>query len=113
MPLPARGTDFMKRLALLFVAVLFAPLFVFSEPQPRAEKFPAELVKFVPAGKEPVFQAAEKGKWDEKIRERGWIMREDGIWKLWYTGYDGTADGIRMLGYATSPDGIKWTRHPK
>jgi predicted GH43/DUF377 family glycosyl hydrolase len=38
-------------------------------------------------------------------------MREDGIWKMWYTGYDGTKEGLRMLGYATSPDGIKWTRH--
>jgi sucrose-6-phosphate hydrolase SacC (GH32 family) len=40
-------------------------------------------------------------------------MREDGVYKLWYTGYDGTADGLRMLGYATSPDGITWTRHPR
>jgi hypothetical protein len=76
------------------------------------DKFPPELVKFVPHGKEPVF-AAQAGKWDAMIRERGWIMREDGVWKLWYTGYDGTKDGLRMLGLATSPDGIKWTRHPR
>ncbi len=76
------------------------------------DKFPPELVKFVPHAKEPVFAAAP-GKWDAMIRERGWIMREDGVWKLWYTGYDGTRDGIRMLGLATSPDGIKWTRHPR
>src|SRR5204862_224306 len=74
--------------------------------------FPPELVKFVPAGKEPVF-AAQPGKWDAKIRERGWILREDGRYKLWYTGYDGTENGLRMLGYATSPDGIKWTRSPR
>lgn len=103
----------MKRLSMLCLAVLFAPLVVFSEPEPRAEKFPPELVKFVPSGKEPVFQADEKGKWDAKIRERGWILHEEGVWKLWYTGYDGTADGIRLLGQATSPDGVKWTRHPK
>ena len=76
------------------------------------EKFPPELVRFVPHGKQPVF-AAEKGKWDAMIRERGWIMREDGIWKMWYTGYDGTREGTRLLGYATSPDGIRWTRHPR
>src|SRR5262245_20080113 len=77
------------------------------------DKFPPELVKFVPYQKEPVFKAGGKGAWDAKIRERGWIMREDGMYKLWYTGYDGTKDGLRMLGHATSPGGIRWTRHPR
>jgi sucrose-6-phosphate hydrolase SacC (GH32 family) len=40
-------------------------------------------------------------------------MREGGVYKLWYTGYDGTEEGRRMLGYATSTDGIHWKRHPK
>jgi predicted GH43/DUF377 family glycosyl hydrolase len=74
-------------------------------------KFPRELVEFVPYKVNPVFSPA-KGQWDERIRERGWIMREDGVYKLWYTGYQGK-DGIRRLGYATSSDGIQWTRHPK
>jgi len=76
-------------------------------------KFPRELVNFAPHGSKPVFTAADKGAWDAKIRERGWIMKEDGVYKLWYTGYDGSKEGRRMLGYATSPDGITWTRHPK
>jgi len=75
-------------------------------------KFPPELVNFTSIQGNPVFQG-EKGKWDTRIRERGWIMREDGVYKLWYTGYDGSADGLRMLGYATSEDGIRWTRHPR
>lgn len=75
------------------------------------DKFPQELIKFKPRDDKPVFTAA-KGQWDAAIRERGWIMREDGVYKLWYTGYDGSKEGIRMLGYATSPDGINWTRHP-
>jgi hypothetical protein len=75
-------------------------------------KFPAELVHFVTYKGNPVFKAAPD-KWDARIRERGWIMREDSIYKLWYTGYDGTKDGLRMLGYATSKDGIHWTRWPK
>lgn len=75
-------------------------------------KFPPELVRFVPYGKNPVFTAA-KGQWDGRIRERGWILREGGAYKLWYTGYDGSRDGLRLLGHATSPDGIRWTRHPR
>src|SRR5438105_675600 len=97
-----------NRLYLFAAFLLAAPLLA----QPAGEKFPPELVQFVPYGKTPVFAAAP-GQWDAKIRERGWILKEDGVWKLWYTGYDGTADGLRMLGYATSQDGIEWTRHPK
>ena len=46
------------------------------------------------------------------MRERGWILREGTTYHLWFTGYDGTRDGLKMLGYATSPDGIHWTRYP-
>jgi hypothetical protein len=80
---------------------------------PVGEKFPPELVKFVPYQKEPVFKAGGKGAWDEKIRERGWIVKEGGVWKLYYTGYNPEKSKILMLGYATSPDGIHWTRDPK
>ncbi len=74
-------------------------------------EFPPELVKFTPYAKNPVFTAESAGHWDARIRERGWIMREDGQYHMWYTGYDGTAAGLRMLGYATSPDGLQWTRY--
>jgi hypothetical protein len=98
------------------IVLLIATPFLLAPPgtpaQPAGDKFPSELVKFTPARKAPVFTAA-KGQWDAKIRERGWILIEDGVWKLWYTGYDGTRDGLRMLGYATSKDGIEWTRHPR
>jgi predicted GH43/DUF377 family glycosyl hydrolase len=89
---------------------------LFESPASKGEdqpaKFPPELSHFVAYRGNPVFKA-DKGQWDTRIRERGWIMREDDIYKLWYTGYDGTADGLRMLGYATSKDGIQWTRHPR
>ena len=74
--------------------------------------FPAELVQFTPATCNPVFTAQGEGHWDVKIRERGWIMRENNQYRMWYTGYDGTREGQKMLGYATSQDGLKWTPHP-
>lgn len=74
--------------------------------------FPRELVRFTPRGTAPVFQGGGPGAWDEKIRERGWVLREGDTYKLWYTGYDGTPTGRRRLGYATSPDGLTWARHP-
>lgn len=75
-----------------------------------AEDFPPELVRFEPYSKNPVFSAAGEGHWDARIRERGWMLRESDSWKLWYTGYDGTREGQKLLGYATSPDGLVWTR---
>jgi beta-1,2-mannobiose phosphorylase / 1,2-beta-oligomannan phosphorylase len=77
------------------------------------EKFPKELTEFVPYAQNPIFVAAGPGHWDVKIRERGWILREGDQWKMWYTGYDGTRPGKKMLGYATSNDGLVWKRDPR
>ncbi|MCG3147802.1 MAG: hypothetical protein PCFJNLEI_01243 [Verrucomicrobiae bacterium] len=32
-------------------------------------------------------------------------------WKMWYLGTDQNADALKQVGYATSLDGLKWTRH--
>ena len=87
---------------------------------PKLEFTPPELVRFKQHGDKPVFTAAGQGTWEVKIRERGWIHLDpaaDGTdatkpkYRLWYTGYDGTREGVKRLGYATSADGIAWTRH--
>ncbi len=73
--------------------------------------FPRELVSFVPSPAVPVFTARGEGHWDVKIRERGFILRDGSDWHMWFTGYDGTRPGLKMLGYASSRDGVRWTRH--
>jgi len=78
-----------------------------------AGEFPDELVRFRNYERNPVFGGAGPGHWDVKIRERGWIIRDEDGWRLWYTGYDGTPTGGRYLGYATSPDGLVWSRSAK
>jgi beta-1,2-mannobiose phosphorylase / 1,2-beta-oligomannan phosphorylase len=85
-------------------------LFALLAQQPTsAVVFPKELTSFDPEG-EVVFEAAP-GKWDAKIRERGWIVRDNGKYRMWYTGYR-DKDGTRLLGSATSIDGSKWVREP-
>lgn len=74
-------------------------------------EFPDELVRFDAYAENPVFSAAGGEPWDRRIRERGWILKEGDTWRLWYTGYEGTRDGKKMLGLATSTDGLHWTRH--
>jgi predicted GH43/DUF377 family glycosyl hydrolase len=36
------------------------------------------------------------------------VLREKGLYRLWYHGFNG---GTRQVGYATSPDGVTWTKY--
>ncbi len=77
------------------------------------EEFPAELDAMLhllqPLAQQPVFQG-EPGQWDAVLRERGWIMFDEGQFKMWYTGYDGQRTAIKNLGMAFSSDGLVWER---
>src|SRR4051812_46661225 len=75
-----------------------------------ADEFPRSLIAWRPIVGNPVFQGAGDGAWDRKIRERGYILVEDGTFHLWYTGYNDDRSPTRFLGHATSPDGLRWTR---
>jgi hypothetical protein len=80
---------------------------------PDAPSFPRELVDWAPYGKDPLFAGTGAETWDREIRERGFILREGDTWKLWYTGYDSRKSETKSLGYATSQDGLAWTRYPQ
>jgi len=72
---------------------------------------PAEVLNFTAIEGNPVFKGSGVNTWDEKIRERGFILREDGIYHLWYTGFRDQPETEMHLGYATSLDGKVWTRY--
>lgn len=78
----------------------------------NAKEFAEEMVSFVPYKANPVFRGTGQDTWDKMIRERGYILYENGIYKLWYTGYKKEDNDPKFLGYATSDDGIKWKRYP-
>ena len=75
------------------------------------ELFPRELIDFVPYQSNPLFAGTGKATWDSRIRERGCVLHEGNRWHFWYTGYNTDITDTRLLGYATSPDGLTWTRH--
>jgi beta-1,2-mannobiose phosphorylase / 1,2-beta-oligomannan phosphorylase len=77
----------------------------------NSTEFPDELVHFVAYDHNPIFSGTDTTTWDRHIRERGWIMKEDSIYYMWYTGYI-LEDSEKHLGYASSKDGIVWTRNP-
>jgi beta-1,2-mannobiose phosphorylase / 1,2-beta-oligomannan phosphorylase len=79
--------------------------------QTDTSRFPAVLTDFVAYKNNPVFSGTGTDTWDQNIRERGYILLEDGIYYMWYTGYKGDDTAEKHLGLATSTDGINWTRN--
>ncbi len=92
--------------------VLTLSLLCASFANARGEDFPRWIVQWAPLPANPVFQGAGDDAWDRKIRERGWVLVEDGLYHLWYTGYNDDRSPLRMLGHATSRDGLHWNRDP-
>ena len=78
--------------------------------QYTADGFAKAMVQFTPYKNNPVFAGTAADTWDKNIRERGYILKEDSIYHMWYNGYTDTSD-IKYLGYASSTDGINWTRY--
>lgn len=77
-----------------------------------AEEFPSQMVDFLPYPANPVFTGTGEDTWDRSIRERGYILRDADGYHLWYTGYNTDRSDTKYLGYATSSDGLHWTRYP-
>jgi predicted GH43/DUF377 family glycosyl hydrolase len=75
------------------------------------EEFAPEMVSFKPYENNPVFSGTGTDTWDKQIRERGYILFEDGIYKMWYSGYNGGDSTVKHLGYATSTNGTNWERY--
>ena len=51
------------------------------------------------------------GKWDDLTVEAQTVILENGIYKMWYSGWNLVGDSAG-IGYATSTDGIDWQKHP-
>jgi predicted GH43/DUF377 family glycosyl hydrolase len=70
--------------------------------------FSADGIAWVRYGSAPVFDAGPSGAWDAKISFPA-VIKDGGVYKMWYTGLDAANYG--QIGYATSPDGLAWTRY--
>lgn len=60
-------------------------------------------------GNNPVLGPGAASDWDNTSVGYCSVINSTGIWHMWYGGGPGTNLGI---GYATSPDGVSWTKHP-
>ncbi|MEQ9412122.1 MAG: glycosylase [Fuerstiella sp.] len=102
----------MRRVLTSMAVLRFLAVSVFWLAQVAvAQELPAAFRSFTPSAANPVFESSP-GSWDAKIRERGWILKEGDLYRMWYTGYAPDREPLTMkLGYATSADGIHWQRH--
>lgn len=75
-----------------------------------AMDWPQELVHWGTEPDRALFTGGGEGVWDERIRERGWILFDGTVYHLFYTGYNESRSPMRMLGHATSVDGLGWVR---
>lgn len=97
----------------MFRRFLFLSILALSPISPAQDApFPKSIVEWEPGAAGPLFEGEGKKAWDQKIRERGWILREGDKYDFWYTGYNPVSSPERHLGHATSSDGKTWTRDP-
>jgi fibronectin type 3 domain-containing protein len=59
----------------------------------------------------PVIAGGGPGAWDEFVREKVWVLYDGGIYKMWYGGHSAAGQNASKIGYATSSDGVTWTKH--
>ncbi len=64
----------------------------------------------------PVLQVGISSAWDNGFLEGPSVIKDGNLYKMWYCGYDAVADGNGTdgnanIGYATSTDGINWTKY--
>lgn len=60
----------------------------------------------------PVLNPGSTGKWDSYGVSLGAVYKENGAYKMYYTG-NPTHDGPYQIGLAVSSDGINWTKNPE
>ena len=60
----------------------------------------------------PVIYPGGYNSWDSKAVSPGAVIKENGIYKMYYCGYSDEYDNWHV-GYATSVDGINWEKYPQ
>ncbi len=58
----------------------------------------------------PVLTRGEPGEWDDARLDGAAVVHDGTIFHMWYSAWD--PDNFERVGYATSPDGSVWIKHP-
>jgi len=57
----------------------------------------------------PGIRKGPSGSWDDSGLMSPAVLKEDGLYKMWYAG-DDSGSGTYRIGYAVSSDGVNWTK---
>ncbi|MEJ2196191.1 MAG: hypothetical protein P8X73_15210, partial [Ignavibacteriaceae bacterium] len=57
----------------------------------------------------PILTRGVNGEWDDVLVANPYVIFDGTTYHLWYGGYDGSTG--TNIGYATSVDGISWTKY--
>jgi hypothetical protein len=64
-------------------------------------------------GSGPVLDHGTTGDWDSDYAAYGTVIHgADGVWRMWYSGSGPSGEAHQGIGYATSADGLHWTKDP-
>jgi signal transduction histidine kinase/DNA-binding response OmpR family regulator/predicted GH43/DUF377 family glycosyl hydrolase len=89
----------------LFFGICFLVFTIFlplqSSTQSTWYKYPGNIA----------FESGSKGEWDENTFDHA-ILFENNEYHMWYLGWSTVQQARARLGFATSPDGIHWEKHP-
>jgi predicted GH43/DUF377 family glycosyl hydrolase len=58
----------------------------------------------------PIINPGSSGQWDSRSVMRPMVIKDGSAYKMWYNGTQGENTGYE-IGYATSSDGISWTKY--
>lgn len=102
-------TDFWRAIVVVATVVLISASRNFADTPDDT------LIDWTASPDNPVLNVGPAGAWDENIRERMWVIHEDGRFYAWYCGWKGPYDknqsALVELGYATSSDGVHWEKY--
>ena len=70
----------------------------------------ADGISWTKHANNPIFDTGSAGEWDDHSVAHCYVLKEDGSYKMWYTGRS-NADKLSRIGYATSTDGINWVKY--
>jgi hypothetical protein len=62
------------------------------------------------ANSDPVLKRGAAGEWEDGWAFEPMVMPTDTGYEMWYTGTKLAENTLFLIGYATSPDGISWTK---
>jgi len=65
-------------------------------------------VTWTKSGSNPVLNLGTSGSWDDSELRQPFVILDGELYRMWYTGSNGP---VQQFGYATSIDGVSWTRH--